>query len=81
MDSEFFRILRPEGYLYIEVPAPDTSCQHQTNQNHYSVLGKSMWIELIRRTGFIFLESLDITFEVPAGPDTYWAFIQKKPSS
>jgi hypothetical protein len=25
-----------------------------------------------------FLETLDISFEVPAGPDTYWAFFQQK---
>lgn len=77
--SELFRVLKPRGYLYIEVPAPDTSCNHQTNQNHYSVLGKSMWIELIKHAGFYMLDALDISFEVPAGPDTYWAFIQQKP--
>jgi len=76
--SEFYRVLKPKSYLYIEVPAPDTDCKHQTNQNHYSVLGKSMWIELIKRTGFIVHDVLDISFQVPAGPDTYWAFIQEK---
>ncbi len=49
---EFFRVLKRKGFLYIEVPAPDTSCRHQTNQNHYSVLNKSMWEELIKRAGF-----------------------------
>lgn len=77
--SQFFRVLRSKGYLYIEVPAPDTSCKHQTNQNHYSVLGKSMWVELIKRSGFHILEVSDMSFEVPAGPDTYWAFVQQKP--
>ena len=76
--SELFRILKQNGYLYIEVPAPDTSCKHQTNQNHYSVLGKSMWIELIRRSGFRVVDVVDLTFEVPVGPDTYWSFIQQK---
>jgi SAM-dependent methyltransferase len=76
---ELFRVLKPKGYLYIEVPAPDTSCKHQTNKNHYSVLGKSMWSELIKRTGFNILEVVDISFMVHAGPDAYWAFIQQKP--
>lgn len=76
--SELFRVLKPKGYLYVEVPAPDTSCKHQTNLNHYSVLGKSMWSELIKRTGFIPLDVVDISFKVPAGLDTYWAFIQQK---
>ena len=77
--SELYRVLRPEGYLYIEVPAPDTKCNHQTNPNHYSVLSKSMWIALIGRTGFKILDLVDLSFEVPAGKDQYWAFIQQKP--
>lgn len=76
---ELFRVLKTHGYLYVEVPCPDTSCKHQTNKNHYSVLGKSMWIELIKRTGFQILDILDINHTVPAGPDVYWAFIQQKP--
>jgi len=77
--QEFFRILGAKGYLYAEVPAPDTGCNHQKNQNHYSVLGKSMWVSLMQRTGFLMMDSIDIDFEVPAGPDTYWAFILQKP--
>jgi len=75
---EFWRVLRPGGWLYVEVPAPDTSCQHQQNRNHYSVLGKTMLANLLDRTGFHMREVLDITFRVPAGPDMYWAFIQQK---
>jgi len=77
--SELFRVLKNGGHMYVEVPAPDTCCGHQTNPNHYSVLGKSMWIELVRRTGFNLLEMLDINHNVPAGPDVYWAFIMQKP--
>lgn len=77
--SEMHRVLKPGGALYVEVPAPDTSCAHQTNPNHYSVLGKSMWLELIRRTGFETLGQVDINFPTGLGPDTYWAFVQKKP--
>lgn len=68
--SGFHRILRPGGWLYVEVPVPDTSCAHQTNRNHYSVLGKSMLGSLIERSGFRIVDVLDITFSVPAGPDT-----------
>jgi ubiquinone/menaquinone biosynthesis C-methylase UbiE len=78
--SEFFRVLKPGYYLYLEVPAPDTSCKHETNLNHYSVLSKSMWSSLINRTGFIILEQIDLTFTVLAGPDQYWTFICQKPS-
>lgn len=75
---EFFRVLKHKGYLYIEVPAPDTSCGHQTNINHYSVLGKSMWIELIKRSGFDILETGSIPIKIAAGHDIYWAFTIQK---
>jgi ubiquinone/menaquinone biosynthesis C-methylase UbiE len=76
--SELHRILKPGGVLYLEVPAPDTACRHQTNRNHYSVLGKSMWIELLQRVGFPELRVRDLNFSTGAGPDTYWAFMQRK---
>ena len=75
---ELSRVVKGGGYCYVEVPAPDTSCRHQTNRNHYSVLGKSMWVELMGRAGFGLLEVLDINFRVMAGPDTYWAFILQR---
>jgi len=74
----FHRVLKPGGWLYVEVPAPDTSCAHQTNRNHYSVMGKSMLGSLIERSGFRIVDILDITFTVPAGPDTYWSFMQQR---
>lgn len=76
--SEFSRVLKPGGWLYIEVPAPDTSSQHQTNKNHYSVMGKSMLASLIVRSGFRIVDIADVSFTVPAGPDMYWSFIQQK---
>ena len=78
--SELHRVLKPAGVLYVEVPAPDTACRHQTNPNHYSVLGKSMWLELIRRAGFPGSGVVDLNFQTGAGPDTYWAFAQQKPA-
>ncbi len=77
--SEFFRVLKPNGYLYVEVPAPDTVCNHQKNQNHYSVLGQSMWVELMQRSGFKVLNVQDIPIELKIGTDHYLVFIQQKP--
>jgi ubiquinone/menaquinone biosynthesis C-methylase UbiE len=76
--SETFRVLKPDGVLYMEVPAPDTASRHQNNPNHYSVLGKSMWLQLIKRAGYSRVTVSDVSFSVPAGPDTYWSFIIKK---
>lgn len=71
---EFKRVLKSTGMLYVEVPAPDTICHHERNPNHYSVLGKTMWLSLFERTCFAVEEELDINFTVPAGPDLYWSF-------
>jgi SAM-dependent methyltransferase len=49
---EYNRVLKPRGVLYVEVPAPDCELRHETNRNHYSVLGRSMWLSLLERTGF-----------------------------
>ncbi len=78
--SEFHRVLKEAGLLYIEVPAPDTSCHHERNQNHYSVLGKSMWVSLFNKLNFETVYSFDINFQVPAGPDMYWSFLLRRGS-
>lgn len=73
--NEFHRVLKPGGMLYVEVPACDTPSAHHNHPNHYSVLGKSMWLKLMTCSGFEVVELVDLSFSVPAGPDTYWAFI------
>lgn len=79
--SEFFRVLKPGGVLYVEVPAPDTACNHQNNPNHYSVLGRSMWFQLLHRSGFEVAVQFDIGFDARIGPDVYWAFICRRPAA
>jgi len=49
---EYNRVLKPNGVLYVEVPAPDCQLAHEKNRNHYSILGKNMWLSLLERTGF-----------------------------
>ena len=75
---EFARVLKPGGILYVEVPAPDTACHHETNRNHYSVLPASCWESLIQRAGFEIVEERTINLGTGAGPDTYFSFIAKK---
>ena len=74
----FFRVLKAGGWLYVEVPAPDTSCNHQRNPNHYSVLGRTMHAALMQRAGFKIVDFVDINFQLVMGPDTYWAYILQK---
>lgn len=49
---EYNRILKPNGFMYIEVPSPDCDQPHQENKNHYSILDRKMWLALLQRTGF-----------------------------
>lgn len=74
----FRDVLKPEGIMYLEMPAPDTACMHETNQNHYSCFTKNAWISLIERSGFKIFDYNDIEFNVPAGPDRYYSFFCKK---
>jgi SAM-dependent methyltransferase len=79
--SEYRRVLKPDGLVYIEVPAPDTSSHQEQNRNHYSVLPKSSWLSLMQRSGLTLQNSIDLNFNVPCGPDTYWAFLLRRSSS
>jgi SAM-dependent methyltransferase len=74
----FRRVLRAGGVLYLEAPAPETSCHHETNCNHYSVLSKGSWRSLLVRSGFKIVADVDYAFDVPAGPDVYWGFFCRK---
>ena len=49
---EYNRVLKQGGKIYIEVPAPDCDRQHETNLNHYSILGSTQLSALLQRTGF-----------------------------
>lgn len=73
----FQRILKPGGFLYLEVPAPETSCHHEKNVNHYSVLTRSSWQSLLKRCGFESVWEDDFGFVVPSGPDTYYMFFYR----
>lgn len=76
--TEYRRLMKPNGLVYIEVPAPDTSAHHETNPNHYSVLPASSWLNLFSRAGLAVERSLEINFTVPCGPDTYWSFLLRR---
>lgn len=76
--SEYRRVTKPGGSLYVEVPAPDTSAHHEDNPNHYAVLTLDMWGNLIRRAGLTINRVDTLAFEAQCGPDHYWAFHLKR---
>jgi SAM-dependent methyltransferase len=75
----FVSALRPGGLLYVEVPAPDTSANHQVNMNHYACLTRSTWVSLFERVGLESLEAKDLDVELVCGPDVWHAFLLRKP--
>jgi len=76
--TEFARVLKPDGLLYLEVPATESACLHESNPNHYSILSQTMWFSLLERSGFLLLESQRYFLKNEAGPDEYWGFFVKK---
>lgn len=76
--SEYFRLTRVGGHVYVEVPAPDTSAYHHENLNHYSVFGLSSWQSLMRRTGFTIADATAINVTVACGPDLYWGILLRR---
>lgn len=75
---EFHRVLKTGGILYVEVPAPETSSDHEGNKNHYSVMGWRMWASLIDRSGFEIMEAKQFPLELLSGADSYFAFQCRK---
>lgn len=76
--SEYRRVTKPSGLVYVEVPAPDTSAHHETNPNHYSVLPRSSWLHLFSRAGFLVQSSVELSFAVGCGPDKYLSFLLRR---
>ena len=61
---EYNRILKHNGLIYIEVPAPDCERKHEYNLNHYSILGFSQLAALLQRTGFNLIHNDTLEFEI-----------------
>lgn len=77
--TEFYRVLRPGGWLYVEVPGPDTACCHEQNQNHYSVLGARAWMWLMVKAGFgREIKNWEWQLQTQAGGDVYFGFLARK---
>ena len=76
--TEIARVLRPKGRLYAEMPAPNTSCGHESNPNHYAVFGSEAWAQLLFKAGFTDVQMVSIPLETGAGADEYYAFTATK---
>lgn len=70
---EYNRVLKQNGMIYIEVPAPECDRKHEYNLNHYSILGKDMLLALLQRSGFTVntMDSIKFTLNIPVENNTY----------
>lgn len=64
---EYNRLLKHNGKIYIEVPAPDCDRKHEANLNHYSILGSAQLSALLTRTGFDIEKFNTIEFDLTIG--------------
>jgi SAM-dependent methyltransferase len=79
--SEYRRVTKPGGLIYVEVPAPDTAAHHERNSNHYSVLPLPGWVSLFGRLGLTVERCISLEFNVSMGPDLYWSILLRTPAA
>jgi ubiquinone/menaquinone biosynthesis C-methylase UbiE len=78
--TEYRRLTKAGGLVYVEVPAPDTSAHHERRPNHYSVLSAGGWQSLFLRAGLHVLRAQQHSFTADTGADAYFAFQLRKPA-
>ena len=61
---EYYRVCKPNGKVYIEMPASDNTRPLEQIPNHYSIMGSRMWIALMARVGWKVLVSSDFTMSL-----------------
>jgi SAM-dependent methyltransferase len=82
---EYNRVLKIRARLYIEVPQPDCDRQHEFNPNHYSILGNTMLVALLERTGFVIEQFNGFDFQLVDGEhlvtEKYYCVVAQKTES
>jgi len=69
-----------DGYLYVEVPSPQTVCLHALNENHYSCFSREGWFSLFLKAGMKIVQSWDFHVDIVIGPDEYFCFLLQSAS-
>lgn len=74
---EYRHVMKPGGYLYVEVPAPETKFHHETNLEHFSLFSIGVWNTLMSRV-FQVVSSVTNNMVGDMGKDQNYAFILRK---
>lgn len=61
---EFYRILKPGGLVYIEMPSPQCTRALEEYDNHYAIMGARQWRALMIRAGFNPLDIGELKFGI-----------------
>lgn len=75
---QIHHVMTPGGWLYVEVPMPETAAHHEQNPNHHTVLTRLSWGHLISRSGFKIDNGGQISFQLKLGPDEYAFYLAQK---
>lgn len=75
---EFYRILKPSGKVYVEMPSPKCDRLLEAYDNHYSIMGLRQWQCLMSRAGFQLVDSGEIKFNITAQKEdgTDWSGVE-----
>ncbi len=77
--NEYYRLLKPGQFAYVELPAPDTPAHHEENPNHYSVFSSSSWVSHFQRTGFTMVDGFALRVILPdIGDDQYYCYFLRR---
>lgn len=72
--TEYARVLRPGGFIHLDVPATDTDFQHEANPSNHSVLALNSWLALFARAGLVVEKGCAIGHEAKGKKDSVWSF-------
>ena len=61
---EFYRVLKPGGLAYIEMPSPQCTRLLEEYDNHYAIMGVRQWRALMTRAGFKDLDIGELKFGI-----------------
>jgi len=75
--GEYKRVLKTNGKIYIEMPAPDNHRPLEYIANHYSIIGPKQWAALILRHKLQILVATDFKIELFDNKDPDKKFDEK----
>ncbi len=82
--AEAKRVLKDEGWLYVEVPMPETPRSHETNPNHWALFSQVGWVQMFLRSAFSIVAERRLEFTMKLAddpnlcPDVYCCWLLQK---